>query len=179
MLGFRPGNQIPDFILYSSKGKLFRLYKELSKGKPIVIVNGSYTCDFSRANLPSIKTIAQRHHSKVNVVMVYTIDAHPNDTLSPYATNNSEWIPPSNIRDNISAAQPKTYADRVALSNAWIKENQISIPVLIDGPNNEYWTAFGQAPNMCYIIDPNGVVTYRQTWYNEKELDEKIQNLTD
>ena len=179
MLGYHPGNKVPDFTLYTTNGKPFHLYEELEKGKPLVIINGSYTCDISRGNLSSIKEISKRYDDKVKVVMVYTIDAHPSDTLSPYATNANEWIPQNNIRDNISATQPRTYGERVALSNAWITENQLSMPVLIDEPNNEYWMEFGQAPNMCYIIDPDGVIRYRRTWYNEKDLDKEIQQMAE
>ncbi|HTF18434.1 MAG TPA: deiodinase-like protein [Chryseolinea sp.] len=178
-LGYYPGTKVPDFTLYAADGKPFHLYEELDKGKALVLINGSYTCDISRGKLSSIKDISNRYDDRVKVVMVYTIDAHPSDTLSPYATNTNKWIPKNNIRDHISAAQPRTYGERVALSNAWIRENQLSMPVLIDEPNNEYWMEFGQAPNMCYIIDPDGVVRYRRTWYDEKYLDNEIQQMTE
>ncbi len=32
---------------------------------------------------------------------------------------------------------------------------------------------------MCYIIDADGVVEYRQTWYDEKKLEEKIRHITE
>lgn len=179
LLGFHTGEKVPDFMLYSSDGEPFDLYEELGKGKPIVLVNGSYTCDFSRTNLPSIVNTAQKHNAEVEVVMVYTIDAHPSDTLSPYAVDDREWVPPNNIRDNISAPQPRTYGERVMLANQWIEESEIPVPVLIDGPDNEYWTKFGQAPNMCYIISPDGTVAFRETWYNDAELNEAIQHLSE
>jgi len=179
MLGYHPGDTVPDFTLYSGEGKPFHLYAELQKGKPVMIVNGSYTCDISRGNLPSLNLINDRYGKDVEMVMVYTIDAHPNDVVSPYSPDGKIWIPPNNIRDSISAQQPKTYGERVALSKVWVKENQIHMPVVVDKPDNEYWMEFGQAPNMCYIIDPDGVVEYRQTWYDEKGLEEKIRRISE
>ena len=179
MLGYHQGDTVPDITLYSGEGQPFHLYAELHKGKPVMIINGSYTCDISRGNLPSINALSERVGKNIEVVMVYTIDAHPNDMMSPYSPDSDIWIPPNNIRDSISAQQPKTYGERVELSKAWIKENQIHVPVVIDKPDNEYWMEFGQAPNMCYIIDADGVVEYRQTWFDEKKLEEKIKHITE
>lgn len=179
MLGFHPGDQVPDFKLYTGEGKPFRLYDELTKRKHTVLINASHTCDFSRANLPSIKSIIKRYATKANIVMIYTIDAHPNDTLSPYAENNRPWVPPNNKRDNISTPQPKTYGERVSLSRQWKNANNIPVRVLVDGPDNQFWHAFGQAPNMCYIVNDGGKVEYRQTWYNGKELELQLKRLTE
>ena len=179
MLGFHAGNQVPDFKLYTTEGEPFRLYHELAKKKPMVLINASHTCDFSRANLPSIRSIMQRYATKANMVMVYTIDAHPSDTLSPYAQDGRAWVPPNNKRDNISTPQPKTYGERVSLSREWKKEYDIPVRVLVDGPENEFWNTFGQAPNMCYIISDSGKVEYRQTWYNGNELELQLERLTE
>jgi hypothetical protein len=179
MLGFHPGNQVPDFTLYATDGKPFQLYHELTKRKPTVLINASHTCDFSRANLPSIKSIMERYAHRANMVMVYTIDAHPSDTLSPYAEDERTWIPPNNKRDNISTPQPRTYGERVDLSRDWKEENAIPVRVLVDGPDNKFWNTFGQAPNMCYIISDSGKVEYRQTWFNGKELEQELERLTE
>lgn len=178
MLGFHPGNYVPDFKLYTTDGLPFRLYEELANEKPTVIINASHTCDFSRANLPSIKDVMKRYATKANMVVVYTIDAHPSDTLSPYAEDDQAWIPPNNQRDNISTPQPKTYGQRVNLSRQWKKGNDINGRVLVDGPDNQFWNTFGQAPNMCYIISRGGKVEYRQTWYNGKALELELERLT-
>lgn len=177
MLGFHRGNRVPDFLLYSTDGTPYRLYKELSKKKPTVIINASHTCDFSRANLPAMKSIMDRYQSKTNMVIVYTIDAHPSDTLSPYAENDQPWIPPNNVRDKIETPQPRTYGERVGLSRKWKAENSISAPVLVDSPDNLFWNTFGQAPNMCYIISDSGYVEYRETWFNGQKLEQELDRI--
>jgi hypothetical protein len=177
-LGYKKGQHVPNFILYTADGIPFRLDHELEKGKPIVLINGSYTCDVSRANLPAIKAITNKYKDTLNIVVVYTIEAHPADTASPYSYEK-EWQAPDNIRDSISANQPNTYGERVALAQQWQEENQIIVPILIDSPDNVYWHFFGQAPNMAYLIEPGGTVYYKQSWFREEELEEQIQVLLD
>jgi peroxiredoxin len=178
-LGHRKGEKIPDFTLYTNEGRPFSLYKALQKGKPVVLINASYTCDFSRANIESFKTVGERYKDKVETVIVYTLDAHPTDVPSPYAADSSVWIPPHNVRDSIAAPQPKTYGERIDLSKKWVDMYDIPFPVLVDSPENEYWTEYGQAPNMCYIIGEDGIVEYRDTWYNEKRLEEELAGMDD
>jgi len=144
-----------------------------------MLINASYTCDFSRANIESFKAVGEKYKDKIETVIVYTIDAHPVDVPSPYSADSAVWIPPHNVRDSIAAPQPKTYGDRIDLSKKWTEKYDISFPVLVDNPDNDYWVEFGQAPNMCYIIDEKGIVEYRETWYNEKRLEEELVNLSD
>ena len=175
-LGYQPGEHVPNFILYSAEGEPFRLDHELEKGKPIVLINGSYTCDVSRANLPAITSITEKYKDSLNFFIIYTIDPHPADTVSPYSYDE-KWEAPDNIRDSVYADQPRTYGERVALSKQWSEEYNIPAPVLIDSPDNIYWHYFGQAPNMAYIIDTDGIVYYKQAWFREEELEEQIRNV--
>jgi hypothetical protein len=176
-LGIQKGKPVPDFTLFSEKGKLFRLSSGLREGRPIVLITGSYTCDVSRGNMEAIKAFQKEFGDHAAFFMVYTIDAHPSDTGSPYSPEGKIWIAKNNIRDNIKAAQPKTYKQRVELARRWMAENNISFPVLIDGPDNFYWKKFGQAPNMVYIIAPSQEVFYKQAWFNKERLAPQLELL--
>jgi hypothetical protein len=176
-LGIQKNQPVPDFTLFSEKGKAFNLARELKKGKPVVLVSGSYTCDVSRGNMESIKSFQKQFGRKASFYMVYTIDAHPNDTRSPYSLEEKVWIAKDNVRDNIKAAQPKVYQQRVALAKRWITENSIDFPVLVDSPDNFYWKKFGQAPNMVYIITTGQTVFYKQAWFNKEKLVRQLESL--
>ena len=41
------------------------------------------------------------------------------------------------------------------------------IPVYIDWPCNEWWHAFGEAPNDGFLINPDGVVEIEQVWFDK------------
>jgi hypothetical protein len=176
-LGIQKGQPVPDFTLFSENGKVFNLSSELKKGQPIVLISGSYTCDVSRRNMETIKALYKQFEGQARFFMVYTIDAHPFDTSSPYSAEGKVWIARSNVRDNIKAAQPQTYKERVGLAHKWMTENSIAFPVLVDGPDNFYWKKFGQAPNMVYIITPSQDVYYKQAWFNQEKLAIQLESL--
>lgn len=176
-LGIQKDQPVPDFILFSEDGKPIQLTKELKKGKPIVLISGSYTCDVSRGNMNAIKDFQKEFGKDAIFFMVYTIDAHPYDTPSPYSPEGKIWVAKNNIRDNVKAAQPKTYKDRVELARRWQNENSIDFDVLIDGPDNFYWKKFGQAPNMVYIISADQKVFYKQAWFNKERLAQQLSLL--
>jgi hypothetical protein len=166
-LGIQKGQPVPDFTLFTEKGKAFNLESELRKGKPVVLISGSYTCDVSRGNMEAIRSFQNEFSKDATFFMVYTIDAHPYDTPSPYSPDGKVWVAKNNIRDHIKAAQPKTYNERVTLARRWQSENSIHFEVLIDVPDNLYWKQFGQAPNMVYIISPDQKVFYKQAWFHK------------
>ena len=176
-LGIQKGQPVPDFTLFSENGKQFRLSSELKKGRPVVLITGSYTCDVSRGNMEAIKTFYKQYHDQAVFFMIYTIEAHPFDMGSPYSPEGKIWIVKNNIRDNIKAAQPKTYKQRVELARKWMTENSIAFPVLVDDPDNFYWKKFGQAPNMVYVITPSQEVFYKQAWFNKEKLARQLESL--
>jgi hypothetical protein len=177
-MGYLPGKEVPSLTLFSADNKPLNFNEESrKKQKPLLIITGSYTCDISRKNLPSVQSLAEKFGSKVEIVMVYTLDAHPYDSPSPYSPTGEVALAMDNVRDNIKAAQPKTYGERVELAKEWISETDISVPLVIDNPQNEFWWAFGQRPNMCYLIDTSGKVVFRELWFNEKDVKKAIRSL--
>ncbi|HVZ96899.1 MAG TPA: redoxin family protein [Chitinophagaceae bacterium] len=176
-LGFQKGDRVPDFTLYDTDGKQFDLSSELKLRKPVVLITASYTCDVSRYNIPAIKSISSKYKNEFNFFMVYLIEPHPADAPSPYSADGKIWLATANIRDHVEANQPKTYQQRVDISKKWKQTYNINLPVLIDNPKNIFWSDFGEAPNMAYVILPNRTVYYKQPWFNQPLLDQELQAL--
>ncbi|HMJ70887.1 MAG TPA: deiodinase-like protein [Cyclobacteriaceae bacterium] len=176
-LGFKKGQQVPDFTLFSEDKKPFKLSTELKKGKPVVLINASYTCDVSRNNLESILDIVKTYRKAATFVIIYTIEAHPSDEPSPYSPYQEILIAKDNIRDKVEARQPKTYAERQALANRWKTMYRIPMMVLVDSADNLFWTNFGQAPNMVYVIAPDRKVLFKQAWFNKSKLTSELHML--
>lgn len=176
-LGYQKGEKVPDITLFSSNGDKFILSETLKTGKPLMLISGSYTCDVSRSNLPNVDALTKKYGDKLNIYLVYTIDAHPSDVVSPYSPKNEIWVPRTNIRDKVKADQPKTYGERKALAAKWQQQYSIAAPVLVDSPANQFWLNYGQAPNMVYLLEPSGVVYYKQVWFKKDGLDKAISEL--
>ncbi len=177
-MGFHEGEQSPNFTLFSGRGQKFNLYETLQKdNKPVMLITGSYTCDVTRHNLKAINELSDSIGNKVDMYMIYTIDAHPADVPSPYSANDKPWIAKANIRDSVEEAQPATYGERIQLADKWKNDYDVKPPILIDTPENGFWKNFGQAPNMVYLILPSGIIYFKQSWFNEKEVKESVKSL--
>ena len=113
----------------------------------------------------------------MDIYIIYTAEAHPIDHPSPYSRENSIWIRPENVRDSIEAKKPTTYGERKALSQQWEEKFKIRPKILLDNPHNEYWSLYGQAPNMAYLIDSDGIIIERQINFHLKKIEDKIKNL--
>lgn len=142
----------------------------------MLLVSGSYTCDASRHNLSSLNKLAREYKDKVAIYVVYIIDAHPRDTISPYSLNHGKWLSTANIAEHVEADQPRTYEQRKALAARWQQQYRIAPPVLVDSPDNAFWINFSQAPNMVYLIEPDGTVGFKGEWYRPKDVETAVAN---
>ncbi|MBD2699873.1 hypothetical protein IC229_04450 [Spirosoma sp. BT702] len=174
-LGYQKGAKISDLTLYSPDGVKFNTSEILAKGKPLLLISGSYTCDISRHNLLDVNALTARYKDKASIYLIYTIDAHPSDVASPYSQTNQVSLAKDNIREHIEAKQAKTYGERKTLAQKWKQQNNILAPVVVDKPTNDFWLAYGQAPNMAYFIEPDGTVFYKQAWFKYVNLDNAIK----
>jgi len=101
---------------------------------------------------------------QVHFIFIYTIEAHPVGSPSPYS--GKEW-PESASTDEEGnpRTQPTTYKQRVALATEMIQELGITIPILIDEIDNPMWCTYGPAPDIAYLIGTDGVIVDKQGWY--------------
>lgn len=60
------------------------------------------------------------------------------------------------------------------LAEKWIDEQKIKTLVLLDGAKNEFWNQAGQAPNMSVLFSADGVVIFKQPWFEGKKLEAAI-----
>ena len=121
-----------------------------------------------------IDSLFSEFGDQVDIYLVNTLEAHPDDSPSPYSAEPEVWLARSNIEGNIAAPQPKTMEERSSLAKKWIKESDITLPVLLDGPKNEFWNFAGQAPNMAVLVD-DGQVILKQTWFEYQEIREVLE----
>lgn len=169
-IGIQKGDRVDSIKLYTMEGG--PMY--LSLKKPKLLISGSYTCDITRGNMHLIDSLFIEFGDKMDIYLVNTIEAHPDDSPSPYSAEPEVWLTKANINDSIAAPQPKTMEERKSLAERWIKESNIKLPVLLDGPQNDFWDFAGQAPNMT-VLAQDGVVILKQSWFDYNEIRQSIE----
>lgn len=158
------GQKVNDFTLYNKDGNAFNLENILLEGKPLFIMTGSYTCPAYRAALTDLNQLISDYGNDVTFLIAYTVEAHPIIDYSPYFdTVNTTQI---NVNQGILYEQPTTYEERKTIVSDMLNNSTINCEVILDSPCNEFWTAYGEAPNRAYLIDTAGVVQISQGWFN-------------
>jgi len=174
---FNVGDYVPDFTLYSTTGIPFTLFDELDKGKPVLLITGSHSCAVARRKLNAINDLTLKYKMDLTIVMIYVIEAHPVDTMSPYSIENKIYVGKTNIRDDILVENPKTYKNRIDLCDFWQNKHDLKPIILVDNPDNEFWLKYGQAPNLAYLIKPDKTVFMRQSYLEPVSMEENIKIL--
>jgi len=162
--GLQAGDTAFDFLLYDLNGDSLHLQDALSHGKPVLLIAGSYTCPVFRGKVDEINDVVNAYPGQVEVYIIYTIEAHPDSDTSVYFG----YINPTtqNIQQGILYGQPQTYGERKQIISDMLSSMSISAPVFIDGPCNNWWNAYGLAPNNSYLIDTTGIVFSKHGWFD-------------
>jgi hypothetical protein len=90
------------------------------------------------------------------------VEAHPLDDISPYF--GVELTGDPNYADAILYNQPDTYGERKDIVNDMLADLPITVPVLIDGPCNEWWLNFGTNPNCAWLVQSDGIIYDAEAW---------------
>jgi hypothetical protein len=171
-LGFNISDTVPDFTLYDPSGVAYNLRSQLETGKPVLLVTGSYTCPVFRNHIIELNELKNQFGELVSIFIIYTVEAHPDSDISPYYGYVN--VSAQNFQEGILFGQSKTYGERKIMVDTMLKSMLISVPVLLDGPCNNFWNSFECGPNTAYLIRPDGVIFSKHGWFNQEP-----QNMTD
>jgi thiol-disulfide isomerase/thioredoxin len=149
--GPRLDDPAPDFTLRSRDGReVIRLSDHLGK-RPIVLTFGNYTCGPFRATYPRVDELARRYKDDALFLAIYVREAHPTDG----------WRMGSNDAAGVIVAQPRDYAERVAVANICNTKLKMSIPLLVDEIDDRVGHAYSGMPGRLYLIDCEGKIAYK------------------
>ncbi|PCJ87023.1 MAG: hypothetical protein COA57_05460 [Flavobacteriales bacterium] len=163
--GLQAGDTAADFTLYDLNGDSLNLATELQKGKPILLVAGSYTCPVFRGKESVINDIVTNYSNDISTFIIYIIEAHPDQDTSPYFgfVNTTS----TNINEGILYLQPKTYGERKTVVTDMLSAMNFQAPVYLDGPCNNWWEYYGPAPNNSYLINTDGTIFSKHGWFDK------------
>lgn len=83
--------------------------------------------------------------------MVYIQEAHPTDL----------WQLPSNVKDGVLFASPRSDQERESTALACVRKLGIRIPALLDGIENTTERAYTGWPDRIYLINRRGTVVFK------------------
>ena len=166
------GSQAPVFTLIDLEGDSISL-KTLIGEKPVVLQFGSHSCPVYRYRRREMKKVYQEYHSIAHFVIVYTLEAHPVGTKSPYS--DEEWVTWINRLTNVLIPQPTTVKARHTLAGQSREDLEINHVILVDAMDNAVWRQYGAAPSSAFVIDQSGVVVLRQVWIDPDEIRMTLQ----
>lgn len=141
----------PDFSLRTHDGTQLIHLADVVGGRPVVLVFGNFTCGPFRAMYQGADDVYQRFKDQATFLAVYVREAHPTDG----------WHMVSNDLVGVTAAQPKTYEERVAVAQRCHRLIDFSMPLLVDDVSDLTGHAYSGMPARLYVIDHNGTVTYK------------------
>ncbi len=172
-MGAQRGDSGPDVALVARDGSALRLHGVLHPTLPTLFVSVSVTCPIARAHVAEAEELAAQLDGQVDVRLVYVVEAHPFENPSPYTS--VVWPSEENDADGIRYNQPMTIGQRIALAAELKRRTDTQLPMLIDGPDNGWWNSYGPAPNHAVLIAPDGVVIYKQGWFDAAQFIEKAE----
>jgi type I thyroxine 5'-deiodinase len=83
--------------------------------------------------------------------VVYIEEAHPTDG----------WQMPSNIKEKVLIASPRSFDDREEAANSCVRKLGIEVPALVDDIQDSTERAYTGWPDRLYVIDRQGRVAYK------------------
>ena len=135
----------------------------------------SLSCGQSRRHARALRRLSRRFEQYINAVIIYVVEAHPINAPSPYA--DRIWVTAKNEIAGIHCAQPRTIEERIELAHRLRRRFHLSTPMLIDTLDDRAWRAFGSAPNVAILVQPDGRVAVKQGWFDPREMARAITAL--
>ncbi len=172
------GENAPNFTLKNLNGKEVSLNSLIGE-KPIVLQLGSHTCPVYRYRRFSMRQLHAEYRDDAHFLMIYTLEAHPVGSNSPYA--DREWVSLWNRIPGVLIPQPDNYEERLTVASD--SQSKLSkyyqYPYLVDNINNSVWKSYGSASSPAFVIDQSGKIALKQVWVNPKEIAKTLDKLID
>ena len=159
-----------DLIFHDLDGSAQEL-KTLWDKKPVLIVHSSMTCPVSRDNCPHVDRIKTDYGDQIEVVVLYTTEAHPVGSPSPYSEGgDQEWLTDRNLIEKVIVDEPIAIKERLQRAREYRSKQDIKSRLIVDNMDNKIWKAFGGGPNSGIFIERNGAVLERQGWLRPSKM---------
>ena len=143
------GHPAPDVPLHGTDGRAFRLSS--LRGRPLVLMIGSYTCPQLRHGAPEVSRLYERHKETARFLMAYIREAHP---------DGEAWQSTINRREGINLSEARSMPERAEHAALCRRALEIPFAAALDGLDGKAEAAFSAFPSRVLVIDARGTVTF-------------------
>lgn len=150
--GPKTGDKLPEMVFHDLHGKQ-RSASEFI-GSWLVIETGTTSCDMYACGVRTRKNLSEPFPD-VKLIVVFVREAHPGMNLTPHSTQE--------VKNNRAQSLFKRYGET---RDIWVDH--------LDGRN--HLKLSGGLPNVALIIDPEGKVAFRRSWFKDNEVVDFLKN---
>jgi tetratricopeptide (TPR) repeat protein len=134
----------------------------VERGRPAVLIFGSYTCPFFRSAAPVLEKLSAQYSSQAAFLLVYIREAHAGD----------QWQSTINEREHISLTPAANRDQKNEHAQMCVRNLRLSFPAAVDGMDGAAEKAYSAWPSRVYVVRPDGRVGYASA-LNDFEFDAK------
>ena len=143
------GHPAPDVALHGADGRELRL--STLRGRPLVLMIGSYTCPQLRHGASEVSRLYERHKKTARFLMAYIREAHP---------DGEAWQSTINRREGVRLPEARSLPERAEHAAVCRRELKIPFEAALDGLDGRTEAAFSAFPSRVLVIDARGTVTF-------------------
>lgn len=149
--------------------------RDLVGERPLVIQLGSASCPVFRYRRFGMRRLVQELGDRVTFVVLYTREAHPVGSPSPYT--GEVWDPWINRIAGARWTDTETTGERRDQAESAERRLSLAPRVLVDPDGDPAWTDFGRAPSAAFVVAPDGRIVARQVWVDPPAIREVLMKL--
>jgi hypothetical protein len=146
------GEPAVDFTAHTLDGRQVRLSDFF--GQILVLETGSITCPHYTGNVAPMRELA-RDYPEALFLLLYVREAHPGSKIRPHGSLDQKLAVAGRLRGEEG-------------------ENRM---VLVDDVDGTAHKAYGEMPNMIYVIDESGRVIHRSEWASQAHVRRVLDRL--
>ncbi len=169
--GPKLNDSAPDFSLRQAGSDKTVTLRDFRGKTPVVVVFGSYTCPNFRVAAEPLRTMYARYGGRVPFLLVYIREAH----------DTGNWQSTRNVREEISLAPAKTFAEKESNSVVCSRKLHLPFPALVDGMDGAVEAAYQAWPSRAFIIGDDGKILYSshltELDFHEDEMEAVLRRL--
>ncbi len=156
------GEAAPELQARRLDGTPVQLSDILDGKRPVVLQLGSHSCPVYRYRRFDIAKLQHEYADDVAFVVVYTVEAHPEGSKSPY--REGEWLTNINRITRTRVKQPESTEARIAQAIWSTEKLERNDLVVVDTFEDRTWQRYGAAPSAAFVLDAGGDIVLRQPW---------------